>query len=99
MQAAKQGHRDVGMTVDESREHQCVFRIDGLAALVPRFQFDAWADCDNRVAGHYDGPVIVNVPLAVHGDYGAAGDDCIGMLFCRLPVEKNREANVKRTEQ
>src|SRR4029077_14811877 len=57
VQAAEQGHRDVGMPVDESREHKRVFRVNGLAALVPRFQFGAWANIDNRVALYYDGAV------------------------------------------
>src|SRR6266446_1167383 len=99
VQTAEEGHRNVGMTVDESREHQRVFRIDGLSALVLRFQFGARADRDNRVACNYDGPVVVDVPPAVHGDDGAASDDCVGALLRRLSIEKNREANVKRTEQ
>ncbi len=85
------------MTVDESREQKCVFRINGLPALIPRFQFRAWADRDNRVSCHHYGPVVVDVALGVHGDNSAASDDRVGVLCC-LAVEKNREANVKRTE-
>jgi hypothetical protein len=87
------------MTIDESREHECIFRIDRLPALVSRLQLGAWADCDNRVACHYDGPVVVDMPLAVYGDNHAASDDCVGVLLRRLSIEKDREANVKRTEQ
>ncbi len=82
MQAAKQRHWDVGMTVDKSREHQFVSRIDVLPAFVPRFQFRARADRDNRVPSHHDRPVIIDVAWAVHGD-NCASDDRIDTLFRR----------------
>ena len=86
------------MTVDESREHQFVSRVDVLPGGVPRFQFRAWADRDNRVAGDHDRAVVVNVAWAVHGNDGP-GDDRIGTLFGGLPVEENGERNLKHAEQ
>ena len=60
VQSAEQGHRDVRMTVDESRQHQLVSRINSLPALVLCFEFGAWADRDNRVSSDHDRPVVID---------------------------------------
>ncbi len=86
----------MGVSVDESREHQFVFGVDCLRGRVPGFDFGAWADCDNRVAGHCDCSVVVDGTLAVHRDYDAAGDDQVGFLF-RLGRKKNCEEKLEST--
>src|ERR1700692_4459267 len=86
------------MAIDKSWKDEFVLGLYRFAALVMRFELRTRANCDNRVAFHHDGAVIIDVPLAVHRDDNA-GDDRIDALFRRLAVEKNREANVKRTEQ
>jgi hypothetical protein len=72
------------VSVDESRKDEMVGGVDRLAGLVFRFDFAAWADGDNRVAGYRDCSVVVDRAWAVHGDYHAAGDQQISGLFSGL---------------
>ena len=90
VQSAKEHHRDMSMAVDESRQDQSIFRVDTLAAFVSRFNFCARTYSDDRIVLNDDIPIVVDMPLAIHGDDGAAGDDCVGVLFRRLSVEKDR---------
>ena len=99
MQSAKQGHRDVGVAVDEAREHQRVFRVDVCAAFVFRFDFGARTDGNDRVAVTDDRAIIVDVPLRIHRD-----DRCRVMIVsaccfaCRLAEREKRNDKVELCE-
>ena len=88
VQAAKQGHGNVSVTIDESGQDQLAFGVDRLRGGVPGFEFAARADGDDRVALHGDSAVVDDVARAIHGDDGAAGDEQVGFFFVGLRREK-----------
>ena len=87
VQAAKQGHGDVGVAVDESGQDELAFGVDGLRSGVPGFEFATGADSHDRVTLYGHGAIVEDRAAAVHSDDGAAGDQQVGFFFVGLRSE------------
>ena len=68
MQAAKQRHRHVGMTVDESGDDHLAVGVDGFRRAVFRFDLVTWADRNDGVTFDGDRPVVISRAGSVHGE-------------------------------
>src|ERR1700683_2081174 len=70
-----------------------------MRARVLRLDFASRTDRDDRITSDYDGAFFIDMAPPVHGDDQATRDNRVGLFFFCLPVDKDRAANVKCTEQ
>ena len=71
-EAAEQGHRHMGMTVDQARDHGPAGRVDPFAGAMGRFHFSPRAHGHDATAIDGDCPVGEHTAVAIHGHHDAA---------------------------
>jgi hypothetical protein len=71
MEAAEQCHGDVGVAVDEAGKDQLAAGVDHLNRGVAGTDLGARTGGEDGVALNRNGTVVVDVPVAVHGDHHA----------------------------
>ena len=84
MKPPEQGHRRVGVAIDESRQNQLPSGVDRLGGQILGFEFSALANRDNRVTFYDYDSIVIDSSRSIHGHDSSSHDHQVDFLLFEL---------------